>query len=64
MDGRSAVQVCNPPDVYWPLALALRALGRPWVFDHHDLWPEVYVTRRSGAPEPLGVSGLLVSSSA
>jgi glycosyltransferase involved in cell wall biosynthesis len=39
------VQVCNPPDVYWPLALLLRALGRPWVFDHHDLCPEVYATR-------------------
>src|SRR5688572_19346518 len=25
-----AVQVCNPPDVYWPLALVVRALGRPW----------------------------------
>ncbi|GAA2709498.1 glycosyltransferase WbuB [Actinoplanes palleronii] len=40
-----AVQVCNPPDVYWPLALALRAIGRPWVFDHHDLCPEVYISR-------------------
>jgi glycosyltransferase involved in cell wall biosynthesis len=44
-----AVQVCNPPDVYWPLALLVRALGRPWVFDHHDLCPEVYATR-SGTP--------------
>ncbi|MFR9780514.1 glycosyltransferase family 4 protein [Micromonospora sp. MS34] len=40
-----AVQVCNPPDVYWPLALLLRSLGRPWVFDHHDLCPEVYASR-------------------
>jgi glycosyltransferase involved in cell wall biosynthesis len=44
------VQVCNPPDVYWPLALLLRALGRPWVFDHHDLCPEVYATRSGGNP--------------
>jgi len=44
-----AVQVCNPPDVYWPLALFLRAIGRPWVFDHHDLCPEVYAAR-VGAP--------------
>jgi glycosyltransferase involved in cell wall biosynthesis len=47
-----AVQVCNPPDVYWPLALLLRALGRPWVFDHHDLCPEIYATR-SGRPRRL-----------
>ena len=45
-----AVQVCNPPDVYWPLALLIRALGRPWVFDHHDLCPEVYATRANGNP--------------
>src|SRR5215469_9374943 len=43
-----AVQVCNPPDVYWPLALLIRALGRPWVFDHHDLCPEIYATRSGG----------------
>jgi glycosyltransferase involved in cell wall biosynthesis len=45
-----AVQVCNPPDVYWPLALMMRAMGRPWVFDHHDLCPEVYATRSGGRP--------------
>lgn len=48
-----AVQVCNPPDVYWPLALLLRALRRPWVFDHHDLCPEVYATRSGGSPNRL-----------
>jgi glycosyltransferase involved in cell wall biosynthesis len=48
-----AVQVCNPPDVYWPLALLLRALGRPWVFDHHDLCPEVYATRAGEHPNRL-----------
>ena len=45
-----AVQVCNPPDVYWPLGLLLRALGRPWVFDHHDLCPEIYATRNGSQP--------------
>lgn len=48
-----AVQVCNPPDVYWPLALLVRALGRPWVFDHHDLCPEIYATRSGGSPNRL-----------
>lgn len=51
LSGRAhAVQVCNPPDVYWPLALIVRAMGRPWVFDHHDLCPEVYATRSGGRP--------------
>jgi glycosyltransferase involved in cell wall biosynthesis len=52
LQGRAhAVQVCNPPDVYWPLALLMRLFGRPWVFDHHDLCPEVYATR-TGRPNP------------
>lgn len=46
-----AVQVCNPPDVYWPLALVFRMMRRPWVFDHHDLCPEVFATR-GGDKEP------------
>ncbi|MFI6761414.1 glycosyltransferase family 4 protein [Micromonospora sp. NPDC050417] len=37
-----AVQACNPPDVFWVVALLMRALGRPFVFDHHDLSPELY----------------------
>ena len=48
-----AVQVCNPPDIYWPLAVLYRALRRPWVFDHHDLSPEVYATRSGGRPNPV-----------
>src|SRR6266511_755926 len=45
-----AVQVCNPPDVYWPLAVAFRAMGRPWVFDYHDPCPEILVTRGGSVP--------------
>jgi glycosyltransferase involved in cell wall biosynthesis len=54
-----AVQVCNPPDVYWPLAVLFRLMRRPWVFDHHDLSPEVYATRSGGAPNKV-VFGVLV----
>jgi glycosyltransferase involved in cell wall biosynthesis len=45
--GRFAVlQACNPPDIFWPIALALRARDRTrFVFDHHDLCPELYVAR-------------------
>ncbi|MEV0562023.1 glycosyltransferase family 4 protein [Dactylosporangium sp. NPDC050588] len=51
-DRAAAAQVCNPPDVFFPLALLMRMLGRPWVFDHHDLSPEVYQARggRPGSP--------------
>jgi glycosyltransferase involved in cell wall biosynthesis len=54
-----AVQVCNPPDVYWPLALLLRAIGRPWVFDHHDLCPEIYATRTNGSPNRWAMRALV-----
>ncbi|WP_433532669.1 glycosyltransferase family 4 protein [Micromonospora sp. CA-263727] len=46
-----AAQVCNPPDVFWPLALAMRATGRGWIFDHHDLSPELYACK-TPAPRP------------
>src|SRR6201991_1647814 len=49
-----AVQACNPPDVFWVLALMLRALGRPFVFDHHDLSPELYECK-TDRPKPVVV---------
>jgi len=39
------IQACNPPDTYWLLALLWRARGVRFVFDHHDLNPEVFVSR-------------------
>jgi len=50
--GRFAVfQACNPPDIFWPIAMALRALdGTRFVFDHHDLCPELYESRFPSGP--------------
>jgi len=42
------IQACNPPDIFWPIALALRPLGVRFVFDHHDLCPELYESRFKG----------------
>jgi glycosyltransferase involved in cell wall biosynthesis len=39
------LQACNPPDIFWPLALALRLRGVKFVFDHHDLCPELYQSK-------------------
>jgi glycosyltransferase involved in cell wall biosynthesis len=51
--GRFGVmQACNPPDIFWPIALALRALDRTrFVFDHHDLSPELYESRFPDGPK-------------
>jgi glycosyltransferase involved in cell wall biosynthesis len=50
--GRFAVmQACNPPDIFWPIALALRAVDRTkFVFDHHDLCPELFQSRFPDGP--------------
>lgn len=43
------LQACNPPDIFWPIARLLRRLdGTRFVFDHHDLCPELYDSRFPG----------------
>ena len=55
----AAIQACNPPDIFWPLALAFRALeGTRFVFDHHDLCPELFQSRFPSGPK-LPYKGLL-----
>ncbi len=39
------VHACNPPDLLFLIALALRPGGTRFVFDHHDLGPEMYLSR-------------------
>lgn len=58
--GRFAVmQACNPPDIFWPIAIALRAVDRTkFVFDHHDLCPELFRSRFPQGPS-LPYRGLL-----
>jgi glycosyltransferase involved in cell wall biosynthesis len=47
-----AMQACNPPDIFWPIAIFLRALdGTRFVFDHHDLCPELYLSRFPEGPK-------------
>jgi glycosyltransferase involved in cell wall biosynthesis len=50
--GKFAVlQACNPPDIFWPIAMVLRALDRTrFVFDHHDLCPELFESRFPDGP--------------
>jgi len=40
------LQACNPPDIFWPIAWWLRSGdGTRFVFDHHDLCPELFDSR-------------------
>jgi glycosyltransferase involved in cell wall biosynthesis len=40
--GFDVIHGCNPPDLTFLLALAFRPLGAKFVFDHHDISPELY----------------------
>lgn len=45
------VQACNPPDLLFLVALALRPTGARFMFDHHDLVPELFESRfADGSP--------------
>ena len=59
-EGFDVIQACNPPDTFWALALPFKLAGKKFVFDQHDLCPEVYESRfpngsralLRGAPPP------------
>jgi len=42
------VHACSPPDFLLLAALSLRRGGARFVFDHHDLTPELFLTRFGG----------------
>jgi glycosyltransferase involved in cell wall biosynthesis len=43
--GFDILHVCNPPETYWPLAWFWRIFGRVFIFDHHDLSPEMFAVK-------------------
>lgn len=44
-DPFDVLQACNPPDTYFALARYFQLRGVKFLFDQHDLCPEVYATR-------------------
>lgn len=40
--GFDAIHGCNPPDLVFLVALPFKLLGKKFVFDHHDICPELY----------------------
>ncbi len=43
--GFDVIHTANPPDTFWAIALPFKPLGVKFVFDHHDLCPELYLAR-------------------
>jgi glycosyltransferase involved in cell wall biosynthesis len=48
--GFDVIHAHNPPDTLFLVAIPFKLLGKKFVFDHHDLCPELYRSRYS-APE-------------
>jgi glycosyltransferase involved in cell wall biosynthesis len=44
------VHACNPPDLLFLIALTMRRKGTRFLFDHHDLVPELFESRFEGGP--------------
>ena len=52
--GFDVIHACNPPDTIFVVGGFFKLLfGRRFIFDHHDLSPELYVAKREGKRGPL-----------
>ncbi len=40
--GFDVIHACNPPDLIYLVALPFKLLGKRFLFDHHDINPELY----------------------
>jgi glycosyltransferase involved in cell wall biosynthesis len=46
LNGRvDVVHACNPPDFLFPIGLILKATGSAFIFDQHDLGPELHAAQ-------------------
>lgn len=43
--GFDVIQACNPPDLIFLVAAPFKLLGKRFVFDHHDVCPELFVAK-------------------
>jgi glycosyltransferase involved in cell wall biosynthesis len=47
--GFDVLHVCNPPETYWLLGRFWKLFGKRFLFDHHDLSPEMYQVKFDSA---------------
>jgi len=57
--GFDILHICNPPEIYWPIAWLWRAFGKVFIWDHRDLSPEL-AAAKFGAGDGLIMSVLLL----
>jgi len=47
--GFDVIHACNPPETFWIVGLFWKVFGKKFIFDHHDLSPELFVVKFRGA---------------
>ena len=57
--GFDVIHAHNPPDLYFLIAAFYKLFGKRFIYDHHDLSPEMYYARFGGEGNRL-VYGVLV----
>jgi len=59
--GFDCIQACNPPDLWFLVAAVFKLLfDIKFVFDHHDVCPELYLSRFGGNKNSLGYRLMLL----
>ncbi len=43
--GFDAIHACNPPDLIYLVAIPFKLFGKKFLFDHHDINPELYIAK-------------------
>ena len=43
--GFDVIHACNPPDLIFLVALPFKLFGKKFIFDHHDIGPELYESK-------------------
>lgn len=43
--GFDVIHACNPPDLFFLIAIPFKIIGKKFIFDHHDLNPELYLAK-------------------
>ena len=44
-EGFDVIHACNPPETFWVLGAFYKLFGKAFVFDHHDLSPEMFLAK-------------------
>ena len=59
-EGFDVIHACNPPDTFFLIGAFYKLQNKKFVFDQHDLCPEVYKARFGSAKSNLLVKGLFL----